>query len=295
MSIQRFAFVILTVLLSLPLPCVSQSNRKVKAKFTWQIDNTENTSDLILRIMVPTTIEGRQTVHSVQVSEKPDDDMTDNTGCRYLVFDFGSKAPRNLVMEVSMTLHKSGLGTSKRKHTEQPEAKYLASEEYIESDNPRIIALADSLKAQTETETVKNIMAFLAKTLTYDAGERYTRQGNLVTLAKGTGLCNDYADLMIALCRANGIPARLSGGYLFNRDFIPGWDNDNWHVWVDVYLSEYGWVPFEPTRNEIQGWQSMPPQYIYLAQDLANSHINSTFNYSYKGWPPRIDSFFNIK
>ena len=295
MSIRKLSFAILTGLLLLPSPCVSQSNRKIKAKFTWQIDNTENTSDLILRVMVPTTIEGRQTVHAVRASEKPDDDRVDETGCRYFVFYFGSRAPKNLIMEVDMTLHKSGLGTSKRKQTERPDAKYLLSEKYIETDNPRIVALADSLKAATETETVKNIMTFLAKTLTYDTGEHYTRQGAIATLTKGSGLCNDYADLMIALCRANGIPARLSGGYLFNRDYIPGWDNDKWHVWVDVYLNEYGWVPFDPTRNEVNGWQSMPPQYIYLAQDLANSYIKSTFNYSYKGWPPRIDSFFNVK
>lgn len=295
MTFRNLALAILAGLLSLPATALSQGNRKVKAKFTWEIGNAENTGDLVMRVMVPTTIEGRQTVNSVRVSEKPDDDRIDETGSRYLVFNFGSKAPKNLVMEVDLTLYKSGLGTSKRKKTERPGDKYLGSGKYVQTDDPKIKALADSLRATSETETVRNIMTFLAKTIRYDPGDRYKRQGNIVTLDKGSGVCGDYSDLMIALCRANGIPARLSGGYMFYRDFLPGWDGDSWHVWVDVYLSDYGWVPFDPTRQEINGWQTMPPQYVYLAQDLANTHLTSTYDYSYKGWPPRIDSFFSVK
>lgn len=295
MNIRNLTLILFATLVLLPSQASAQSSRKVKAKFTWDIGNTENTKSLTLRIMIPVTIEGRQKVTSVRFSAKPDRDQIDETGSRYAVFQFGSNIPKEIVMEVDLILFKAGLGSSGKKKVAQPDAKYLGSDDYIQTSDPQIKALAKSLRGSNEAATIKNIMTYLTTNLTYDKGVRYVRQGNVLTLEKKTGICGDYSDLMIALCRANGIPARLSGGYLFNRDFIPGWDGDMWHAWVDVFMQGYGWVPFEPTRNEMNGWQAMLPQYIYVAQDLMNSHANATFNYSYNGWRPRVDSFVNIK
>lgn len=295
MTIRNFSLALLTATLLLPSYVSAQSSRKVKAKFTWEIANTENTQSLSLRIMVPTTIEGRQQVNSVWLSVKPDREVTEKCGSRYVVFNFESEIPREIVMEADITLFKSGLNSRKKSKDPAPDAIYLGDDKFTQTSNPQIKSLAAKLKGSDETETVRNIMSYIATTLTYYKGPQYARQGNIATLNKKTGVCGDYADLMIALCRANGIPARLSGGYLFERDFLPGWDGDAWHVWADVYLKDYGWVPFEPTRDAIQGWQSLGPQYIYIAQDLLSSELKTIFHYNYRGWRPRVDSFMNIR
>jgi len=66
------------------------------------------------------------------------------------------------------------------------------------------------------------------------------------------GYCEQFAGAYAAMARAVGIPARVAVG------FTPGIRDPNdpnlyrvrgihAHAWPEVYLGEYGWVPFEPT------------------------------------------------
>lgn len=68
------------------------------------------------------------------------------------------------------------------------------------------------------------------------------------------GVCQDYAHVMIALCRWLGIPTRYVSGYLYHQKDEP--DNvrsvpDASHAWVEAYLPELGWRGFDPTNNLI--------------------------------------------
>ena len=54
------------------------------------------------------------------------------------------------------------------------------------------------------------------------------------------GVCQDYAHLMIAICRLNGIPARYACG------FVEG--TGKTHAWVEVH-DGYSWIGFDPTNN----------------------------------------------
>ena len=50
-------------------------------------------------------------------------------------------------------------------------------------------------------------------------------------LKNGSGICFDYASLLAALCRIQGIPARV----------IVGWTDIEYHAWVEIYLENEGW------------------------------------------------------
>jgi transglutaminase-like putative cysteine protease len=68
------------------------------------------------------------------------------------------------------------------------------------------------------------------------------------------GVCQDYAHIMIALARELRIPCRYVSGYLFHEG--NGHDRSAAgasHAWVEAYLSELGWVGFDPTNNLIAG------------------------------------------
>ena len=52
------------------------------------------------------------------------------------------------------------------------------------------------------------------------------------TIETGKGICLDYAALMTALLRSQGIPTKL----------VVGWSGTQYHAWISVYLEETGWV-----------------------------------------------------
>lgn len=69
-------------------------------------------------------------------------------------------------------------------------------------------------------------------------------------LEERRGVCQDFAHVMLAVCRGWGVPARYVSGYLFN-DHSEGdrSDPDASHAWVEVFLPTLRWVGFDPTNN----------------------------------------------
>lgn len=66
------------------------------------------------------------------------------------------------------------------------------------------------------------------------------------------GVCQDFAQLMIAMLRSLGLPARYVSGYL--RTIPPPGQKrlrgaDASHAWVSVYAGELGWIDIDPTNN----------------------------------------------
>lgn len=61
-------------------------------------------------------------------------------------------------------------------------------------------------------------------------------------LRKGQGVCQDYAHVMIALCRCHGVPARYACG------FIEG--EGQTHAWVETF-DGYAWHAYDPTHDRI--------------------------------------------
>jgi transglutaminase-like putative cysteine protease len=74
-------------------------------------------------------------------------------------------------------------------------------------------------------------------------------------LEQGRGVCQDFAHIMIAICRGWGLPARYVSGYLFTdrRDGHDRSDPDASHAWVEVFLPSLRWVGFDPTNNSMAG------------------------------------------
>jgi transglutaminase-like putative cysteine protease len=85
------------------------------------------------------------------------------------------------------------------------------------------------------------------------------------------GVCQDFAHIMIALCRRLGIPCRYVSGFLFHR--IEDHDRsseDATHAWVEALLPNLGWVGFDPTNNLI----------------AADRHIRTAIGRDYADVPP---------
>ena len=72
-------------------------------------------------------------------------------------------------------------------------------------------------------------------------------------LYQRSGVCQDFAHLMLACLRGLGLPARYVSGYLLTNP-PPGMARlmgvDASHAWVAAYSPEHGWVEFDPTNNQ---------------------------------------------
>lgn len=74
----------------------------------------------------------------------------------------------------------------------------------------------------------------------------------LVEFAEHTsGVCQDYAHAMLALCRAAGIPARYVSGYVHAMPFGDGQlvGSEGSHAWLEAFLPGNGWVGYDPTNG----------------------------------------------
>jgi len=74
------------------------------------------------------------------------------------------------------------------------------------------------------------------------------------------GVCQDFAHVMIGLCRALTIPARYVSGYLYNGPVDQLKGAQATHAWVEVYLPDVGWRGLDPTNQ-----QQVDRRYVKIA------------------------------
>lgn len=103
------------------------------------------------------------------------------------------------------------------------------------------------------------IGAHLYRTCDYVPGATDSRTPVAEVLAARRGVCQDFANVMIAMCRSRGIPARYVSGYFFNGKTDDS-EIEASHAWVEIYLPGYGWKGFDPTHD-----REIDPRYIKLA------------------------------
>ncbi|MDR3271001.1 MAG: transglutaminase family protein, partial [Peptococcaceae bacterium] len=89
-------------------------------------------------------------------------------------------------------------------------------------------------------EKALHIMQRLAARLHYEPGVTDIRTLAEDAFVQGNGVCQDYAHIMLALCRMAKIPARYVVGLLQGEGVT--------HAWVEVWCQSY-WYGFDPTNN----------------------------------------------
>jgi transglutaminase-like putative cysteine protease len=62
-------------------------------------------------------------------------------------------------------------------------------------------------------------------------------------------VCQDFAHLMLAMCRSVQLPARYVSGYLFDAKRTEVRGAHASHAWVEVWLPGVGWHGMDPTNN----------------------------------------------
>ncbi len=101
-------------------------------------------------------------------------------------------------------------------------------------------------------ETVTDVMRRIHREFEFDAETTTATTSVDEVLAQRSGVCQDFAHVMLACLRSHGLPARYVSGYLLTQP-PPGRPRllgaDASHAWVAVYSPNHGWVEFDPTND----------------------------------------------
>lgn len=89
--------------------------------------------------------------------------------------------------------------------------------------------------------------------LRYERGATTASTPGVEALAQGSGVCQDFAHVTLALLRAMGIPARYTSGYLHphQQAEVGQAVSGQSHAWVEAWVGD--WVPLDPTNGEPVG------------------------------------------
>jgi len=160
---------------------------------------------------------------------------------------------------------------------------------HIESLNPQILALSESLSNGKDTvcEQVRAFYDYIGNELvySYNGGD----WGAQAALGEMGADCTEYASLMVALSRVNKIPARYIVGLYVNsagEDALARLE----HAWLDVYLPGIGWTPMDPTlgRSSITReiyFAGLPPDHIIVSRGRNPSALRGGSYWTHLYWP----------
>jgi len=85
-------------------------------------------------------------------------------------------------------------------------------------------------------------MELLNRHFIYKSGSTSITTTAETALRQGCGVCQDYAHILIALCRQQGIPARYVAGFMIGEGVT--------HAWIEIYAAGK-WLAIDPTHNRI--------------------------------------------
>ena len=100
--------------------------------------------------------------------------------------------------------------------------------------------------------TAVELMQAVRGAMTYERGTTNVHTRADEALADGRGVCQDFAHVMIGLCRVRGVPARYVSGYLYDAKANGNGDDGASHAWIDVYDDHLGWLSLDPTHDREQ-------------------------------------------
>ena len=129
---------------------------------------------------------------------------------------------------------------------------YLSPSRYCQSD--RLMNLASQKFGQLPMgySRAQAICDWVRQHVRFQSNSSNSNTSAIDTVIERVGVCRDFAHLMIALCRAVNMPARMASGMDYGADPVLG--PPDFHAYVEVYLSDGTsgrWYMFDPSGTAI--------------------------------------------
>lgn len=127
--------------------------------------------------------------------------------------------------------------------------EYLRESRWV-SITPEILGQSVDIAASHDAvfEKASAIMRWIYSEFAYEPGTTDAETHMEQSFALRKGVCQDFAHVMLGMCRSLGIPARYASGYIYTgaKDDLVGAQAS--HAWCEIHLPETGWIGFDPTN-----------------------------------------------
>ena len=121
-------------------------------------------------------------------------------------------------------------------------------------DAAGLYAAASFARGRDWLEATLDLMHRIHADFEFEPGSTTVSTSIEEVLYQRSGVCQDFAHLMLGCLRGHGLPARYMSGYLLT-DPPPGRPRllgaDASHAWVAAYAPDHGWIEFDPTNDRI--------------------------------------------
>jgi transglutaminase-like putative cysteine protease len=236
-----------------------------------------------------------QQVISRSISPKSYILSTDEYGNQYAEFDLSEHAPGTTIsVEITYQLSVNEVAYEFSSCEGELPLEFTQAELHIEASNPQIIALAEELSKgkRTACEQVRAFYDYAGDELIYTFNRK--AWGAQATFGLMGADCTEYASLVIALSRAENIPARYYEGLLYLE--AGGRQAElaqTEHAWLDVYLPGAGWVGMDPTLGRAPVYRDTyfahyTPDHIIVTTGRNPSTLRGASYWSHIYWPGNI-------
>jgi transglutaminase-like putative cysteine protease len=287
------------VLLAARLPAQEKpiAEKPVTVTLRFHVQPVQGEPTVKFTCLVPKTLPDRQRVVSQKFSHEASE-IIDENGARYAVFELNVAKPVLLELEFEVVLTRWDLATAQAKprvdKDQEGMKRWLKAEKYLESEANEILELADTLRGDNDVEMLRSAVAAVTRTLKRGAWDPTDRGASWAVLNK-SGDCTEFTDLLVALCRAKGIPAKAVEGYLTT----PTSKGDTpKHSRAEVYLENIGWVPVDPFQIQAKSASvdRLPPRYVTLSPLRNDARLSNHHFYAFtsRGGRIKVDDEFRL-
>ena len=158
---------------------------------------------------------------------------------------------------------------------------YLYSNQYVNfTSDSKVVSKASELVGgkSGDLDKIAAVFDYVVDNFTYDTELAKTVQSGYLpsvdkVMESKKGICFDYAAVMSAMLRSQGIPCKL----------VVGWAGSTYHAWINTYIAGTGWVDkviyFDGTN-----WTLMDPTFVSSGKrsDSIMKYVTTSSNYSQK-------------
>lgn len=186
----------------------------------------------------------------------------------YLLYEVGGRYATEMTLTLTVTLADQF-------------GPYLRPNQFVNyNKNTKVVKKAASLtkKCKTDLAKVKKVYNYVIKNFKYDKKQASSVQPGYIPnlnkiYSKKKGICFDYAAVMTAMLRSQGVPTKLVVGYTGNA----------YHAWINVYSKKTGKI-MKMISFKKGKWKLMDPTFASTSKSSKTimKYIGNGKNYKEK-------------
>ncbi|CAN5520700.1 transglutaminase family protein [soil metagenome] len=129
------------------------------------------------------------------------------------------------------------------------QAEFLAASRFVDPIPAWELAKEAKEGQPTVARFVTELNRKIHDAFSYDPDATHVHSTVGEVLEGRAGVCQDFAHVAIACCRAVGVPARYVSGYLYTGNDGSMRGEAATHAWAEAWLPDGRWLGFDPTND----------------------------------------------